>query len=137
LARNKMRVKAQPVPPIYEPEVAARAICLGAFHPRRQIWVGFPTVKAIVANYLAPSLLDRYLANAGYSGQLTDEPSDPDAPRNLFEPVKGPFGAHGRFDSQARAGSWEILVARHRFAIGAGLIFSVAVGAGLLVRREK
>jgi short-subunit dehydrogenase len=135
-ARNKMGRKAQPVPPIYEPEVAARAICEGAFHPRRQIWVGFPTIKAILANRLAPALLDRYLAKSGYSGQLTDEPSDPNAPGNLFEPVKGPFGAHGRFDGQARAFSWESVASRYRYAIGAGLLMSAAISAGLLGRRR-
>jgi hypothetical protein len=67
---------AQPVPPIYQPEVAARAIYFGAFHPRRHIWVGLPTVKAILANRIAPGLLDHYLPKSGYDSQLTDEPID-------------------------------------------------------------
>jgi short-subunit dehydrogenase len=126
-ARNKMGRRAQPVPPIFQPEVAARAIYFGAFNPRRQIWVGFPTVKAILANWIAPGLIDRYLAKAGYSGQMTDEPSDPNAPGNLFEPVPGPFGAHGRFDRLARPESLETLTSRHRDA------FWAAVGIGLLL----
>ncbi len=71
-ARNKMGRKAQPVPPIFQPEVAARAIYFGATHPRRQIWVGFPTVLAILGNRIAPGMIDRYLAKVGYSGQLTN-----------------------------------------------------------------
>jgi short-subunit dehydrogenase len=126
-ARNKMNRRAQPVPPVFQPEVAARAIYFGAFNPRRQIWVGFPTVKAILANRIAPGLIDRYLAKSGYSGQLTDEPSDPSAPGNLFEPVLGPYGAHGRFDHLARPRSMEIVTSRHRDALW------TAVGVGLLL----
>ena len=134
-ARNKMGHKAQPVPPIYQPEVAARAIYFGAFHPRRQIWVGFPTVKAILANRVAPGLIDRYLASSGYSGQLTDMPSDPSAPGNLFEPVKGPYGAHGRFDDRARTSSWEMFTSRHRCAAGAAFAVAAIAAAGMIVRK--
>ena len=136
-ARNKMGRKAQPVPPIYQPEVPARAIYFGAFNPRRQIWVGFPTVKAILANRIAPGLIDRYLAKVGYTGQLTDQPSDPDAPGNLFEPVTGAYGAHGRFDGQARTGSWEMFTSRHRDAAWAAVFVGVAFGLHLLAKRLK
>ena len=112
-SRNKTGRRAQPVPPIYQPEVPARAICFAAFHPRRQIWVGFSTVKAVLANRIAPGLLDRYLAKAGYTGQLTDRPTTPDAPDNLFAPVAGPYAAHGRFDGEARAASGIVLTSRH------------------------
>jgi short-subunit dehydrogenase len=133
-ARNKTGHKAQPVPPIYQPEVAARAIYFGAFHPRRQIWVGFPAVKAIIANRIAPGLLDRYLAKVGYTGQLSDQPSDPDAPGNLFEPVSGAYGAHGRFDDQARTGSWEMVASRHHKAVWAAVLVGGAIGAHLLAK---
>jgi len=136
-SRNKMGHKAQPVPPVYQPEVAARAIYFGAFNPRRQIWVGFPTVKAILANRIAPGLIDRYLAKAGYTGQVTDEPSDPDAPGNLFEPVRGDYGAHGRFDSLARTTSWEMFTSRHRNALWVGVLVGLASGAHLLAWRLK
>lgn len=136
-ARNKMGRKAQPVPPIYQPEVAARAIYFGAFHPRRQIWVGLPTVKAILANRIAPGLIDRYLAKFGYSGQLTTEPSDPDAPGNLFEPVAGAYGAHGRFDAQARSTTWEMFTSRHRNALWAAVAVGVLAGAHLMAKRLK
>ena len=113
-ALNKMGKRAKPVAPIYQPEVPARAIFFAATHKRRDVWVGYPTVQAILANRIAPSLIDKYLASAGYSGQLSHEPSGEDAPANLFEPVPGPYGAHGRFDSRARSGSWEMFTDRHR-----------------------
>ncbi len=125
-AMNKMGKKAKPVAPIYQPEVPARAIFFAATHRRRQVWVGFPTVKAILANRLAPGLIDKYLAKAGYSGQLTDIPLEPDAPANLYEPVPGAYGAHGRFDARAKDGSWEMFTDRHR------TIFWAAAGIGFI-----
>ncbi|HEY0206754.1 MAG TPA: SDR family oxidoreductase [Acetobacteraceae bacterium] len=135
-ARNKMGRKAQPVPPIYQPEVPARAIVFGAFHPRRDIWVGFPTVKAILANRIAPGLIDRYLAKAGYRGQLADAAEPADAPDNLFHPVPGAYGAHGRFDNRhPRTGSWEMFTSRHRAAFWAAAFAGAAVVAHKLARR--
>jgi short-subunit dehydrogenase len=136
-ALNKTGKKARPVPPIFQPEVAARAIVFGATHPRRQIWVGFPTVKAILANRIAPGLLDRYLARSGYSGQLTDEPLPADAPSNLFEPVSGDYGAHGRFDSSSRPVSWEMFTDRHRTAFWAVAGLGLLAGARLLARKWR
>ena len=118
-ALNKMGHKAKPVAPIYQPEVPAQAIFFAATHRRRQVWVGFPTVKAILANRIAPGLIDKYLAKAGYSGQLSDEPLGEDAPANLYEPVPGAYGAHGRFDACSRSGSWEMYTDRHRTAFWA------------------
>jgi short-subunit dehydrogenase len=136
-ARNKMGFKAQPVPPVYQPEVPARAIYFGAFNPRRQIWVGFPTVIAILANRIAPGWIDRYLSKSGYTGQITNIPSDPDAPGNLFEPVPGAFGAHGRFDKQARIGSWEMFTSRHRTAAWAAVFVGAAICVRLLAKRPS
>lgn len=99
--RNKLPMRPQPVPPIFQPEVAAEAILYAAGARRREVWVGGSTFLAILANKLAPWLLDLYLASAGYSGQLSSDPAIPGAPDNLFEPVPGDFGAHGRFDSSA------------------------------------
>ena len=130
-AMNKTGQKAQPVPPIYQPEVPARAIFFAATHRRREVWVGFPTVGAILANRLVPGLLDRYLAKAGYSGQLTDEREPADAPANLFQPVPGPYGAHGRFDSLARKRSWEMFTDRHRTAF-----FAAAALAGVALLHQ-
>ncbi len=123
-AMNKMGKKAMPVPPIFQPEVPARAIYFAATHRRREVWVGFPTVAAILANRVAPGWIDRYLARTGYSSQMTDQDLPQDAPANLFEAVPGDYGAHGRFDSQARNGSWEMFTDRHRTA------FYAAAGIG-------
>ena len=136
-AMNKMGMKAKPVAPIYEPEVPARAIFFAATHRRREVWVGFPTVTAILANRIAPAWIDRYLATAGYTGQLSDEPLAPNAPANLFEAVPGDYGAHGRFDSQSRLGSWEMFTDRHRMAFWAAAGLGLVTGVHLLAKRLK
>ena len=137
-ALNKMSRRPQPVPPIFQPEVAARAILFAATHRRREVWVGFPTVKAIIGGQLAPGLIDRYLATAGYSGQLTAEPKPPNAPANLFAPAEGNWGAHGRFGSRARNWSWEMWTSRHRVAVTAFLAGLCGLGAraALTARRR-
>ena len=116
------------MPPIFQPEVPARAIVYAAFHRRREIWLGAPTVGIILANRIAPGLLDRYLAKVGYSGQLTNEAKVPDAPANLFHTVPGGYGAHGRFDAQASNSSYEFFLDRHRYAAGAGLLALACIG---------
>jgi short-subunit dehydrogenase len=126
-ALNRTGRRAQPVPPIFQPELAARAILFAAFNRRREVWVGMPTVKTILANRLFPGLLDRVLAGIGYSGQLTAETQSADAPANLFGTVPGYHGAHGRFDGRARATSWQFLASEHR---GATLgLAALAIGA--------
>ena len=136
-AMNKMGVKAKPVAPIFEPEVPARAIFFAATHRRREVWVGFPTVKAILANRIAPGLIDRYLASAGYTGQLTHEALPADAPANLFKAVPGNYGAHGRFDSRSKTGSWEMYTDRHRTAFWIAAGIGLATGLHLLAKRLK
>ena len=126
-ALNKTKHRAQPIAPIFEPEVAARAIFFGATHRRREIWLGYSTIQAIVGNRIAPGLLDRFLASKGYSGQLSRTPLPPDAPSNLFEPVAGHATSHGRFDDKAKKTSWEFFTDRHRNAFllafaGAGMV---------------
>jgi short-subunit dehydrogenase len=106
IVRSKLPRKAQPVPPIYQPEVAARAIVHAAANPeRRERWVGASTALTMLGNKLAPGLLDRYLGRTGYEAQQTDEPEDPDRPDDLWQPVPGDRGAHGRFDDRARGWS--------------------------------
>lgn len=134
-ALNKTGKRPQPVPPIFQPEVAARAIYFAATHRRRNLWVGFPTIKAILGNRVAPGLLDRYLAKAGYSGQLTDEDQPADAPSNLFEAVPGPYGAHGRFDERAREVSWAMFTERHRIAGFAALALIAGVALHRIAKR--
>src|SRR5438094_10017483 len=106
-ARNKMGWRPQPVPPIFQPEVAAEAIVFAAHARRREIDVAGPTVEAIIANKVAPGLLDWYLARTCYDGQLTDEPA-PQRSATLFTAVPGDFAAHGRFDAAARGFSNEL-----------------------------
>jgi hypothetical protein len=101
--KSRLPNKAQPVPPIFQPEVAARAIVWAADHAPRELNVGWPTTKAIVGNNLAPGVADRYLARFGYESQQTEEAEDPGRPDNLWEPVAGGHGAHGRFDARARS----------------------------------
>jgi len=137
-ALNKMGRKAKPVAPIYQPEVPARAIFFAATHHRRDIWLGIPTIKAILANRIAPGLLDRYLAKTGYSGQLSDQRLAKDAPSNLFDPVPGDYGAHGRFDDRASDMTLTMFTDRHRtafWAAAAGLVG--LLGLHLLARKEK
>lgn len=136
-ALNKMGVKAKPVAPIFEPEVPARAIFFTATHKRREVWVGFPTVKAILVNRIAPGWIDRYLASAGYKGQLSGEALPPNAPANLFDPVPGNYGAHGRFDSQSRSGSWEMFTDRHWMAVWAVAGLGLLTGVHLLAKKLK
>ncbi len=136
-ALNKTGKRAQPVPPIFQPEVPARVIVDAALTPpRREVWVGLPTWKAIVANKLAPGLLDRYLAKTGYSGQLTEEIPPADAPANLFASPEGDYGAHGRFDDRAHAISYQAEASRHRGAIALGVI-AVCTGLAALLGRVR
>jgi short-subunit dehydrogenase len=131
-SRAKMPHVPQPVPPIFQPEVAAEAIVWAAEHPRRELMVGWPTVKAIVGNAVAPSLADVYLAADGYQAQQTSAPLDGTRPGNLFEPVPGAFGAHGPFDARAKPRSTQLWAARHRRLLGvagAGALAAAAVNA--------
>ena len=136
-ALNKTGRRAQPVPPIYQPEVAAQAIVFAAFHRRREVWLGFSTVLAILANRIAPAFADRYLARHGYASQLTSELEPSDAPANLFEPVSGAYGAHGRFGDKARPRSFEMFASRHRGAITAAALFGGVWSLCLLARRLR
>jgi NAD(P)-dependent dehydrogenase (short-subunit alcohol dehydrogenase family) len=133
--KSRLPRRAQPMPPIFQPEVSARAIVFAALHDdRRELLVGLPTVEAIWANKLFPGLIDRHLAATGYEGQQYGGPTDPERPHNLWEPVPGPFGAHGDFDNRARAFSWHLWATTHRswLAVGAG----VAAATTLLAWRR-
>jgi len=114
----------QPVPPIFQPEVAAEAIVWAAHHRRREVYVGSSTVEAIVANKVAPGFLDRHLARTAYDSQQTDQPVRRDRRNNLFEPVPGDHGAHGIFDNRAHETSVQLWETRHR-------AWAVLAGAGI------
>jgi NAD(P)-dependent dehydrogenase (short-subunit alcohol dehydrogenase family) len=129
----------QPVPPIYQPEVAARAILWAAEHPnRREYWVGGSTVMTLVANRLAPGLLDRYLGRTGYKGQQTPESADGAREANLWRPVERDAGAHGQFGDQAHPRSAAAWVSRHRRSVTTTAIALVATtaAAGRQCRRR-
>jgi len=121
--------QAQPVPPIFQPEVAAEAIAWAAAHPRREVKVGWPTVFAIWADRLAPGLADRYLARTGYEAQQTQEPAGPDRKDNLWEPLRGDYGAHGRFDARARGFSLQTWLNTRGRMVGA---FGAAAAIGIV-----
>jgi short-subunit dehydrogenase len=126
--KSRLTRKAQPAPPIYQPEVGARVVYWAAHHRRREIYVGLPTVGAIVGSKIAPGLLDQYLGRTGYNSQQTHEPEDPNRPNNLWEPVPGDHGAHGAFNSQAHAhslGTWADL---HRVKLAAGAVALAGLG---------
>ncbi len=130
---SRLPRKAQPVPPIYQPELAARAIVYAADHPRRrEYWVGGSTAATIVANAVAPGLLDRYLARTGVKSQQTGEPKPPDQPANLWEPADGiggkDYGAHGSFDDRSTNRSAQLWASEHH-----GLLGAAAAGAAALV----
>lgn len=119
-----------PVPPIYQPEVAGRAVAHVAEHPRRSMWVGFPTVLTILGNRFAPSLLDRFLARANVEDQQSPDHDPPGAHSNTWKPVGGPdIAAHGVFDKQAHARSPELWLTRHRGAVTAAALLGVAAAA--------
>jgi NAD(P)-dependent dehydrogenase (short-subunit alcohol dehydrogenase family) len=139
--KSRLPRKAQPVPPIYQPEVAARAIYYAACHPkRREYFAGYSTVEAIVGNKLMPSLLDRYLARIGYDVQQYDGAEDADRPNNLWQPIAGDHGAHGDFDNRARTRSLELWAETHPvlFAlISLGAIGTIYAGSRALAQAAK
>lgn len=126
--RSSMPREPQPVGQVFQPEVAARAITWASRHPRRELWVGLSTVKAIIGTRLIPGLLDRYLARTAHKGQLTQTPREPGRPDNLYEPVPGDAGAHGRFDERAAERSWQLAATTHRSAWWLGLGAAALVG---------
>jgi NAD(P)-dependent dehydrogenase (short-subunit alcohol dehydrogenase family) len=135
--RSLLPKRAQPVPPIYQPEVAARAIAWAAEHPRRQVLVGASTWASIVANRLVPGLLDRYLARTGFDSQQTDEPEDPDRPDNLYGSVPGPYAARGRFEDRASDRSIQLWMTTHRRSLSLGTLGAAGLAAAMAVARRR
>ncbi len=126
--KSRLPNKPLPVPPIFEPEVGADAVHFVAHNERREMYVGWPTVKAIVGDKLAPGYADQYLARSGYEAQQTDEPDDPNRPDNLWEPVAGDHGAHGPFDELSSDHSAQLWATENR-----GWLALVAAGVGGLL----
>ena len=134
VVKSRLPRRAQPVPPIYQPEVAARAIVWASEREDPEVHVGGTTVATIFANKIAPRLLDRYLGKTGVDSQQTDEPEDPQRPHNLWEPVPGDHGAHGRFGdrSMSRSLQWWLNERRRVVAFAAGV-----AGIALLAARGR
>jgi len=127
--RSRLEHNPQPVPPIFQPEVAARAILRAARHPRREYWIGAPTVGAIVGQRIIPGLLDHYLARTGFKSQQTAEPADPNRPDNLEHPLPGDLGVHGGFGDRAHSRSLQAWFSAHRHGLVSG---GAATAAGLV-----
>ncbi len=136
--KNRMPNMTQPVPPIYEPEVSAQVVVAAALakKPRREYWVGSPTVLAIVAQKFVPGILDWYLGKTGYKGQqIQGQKQDPNAPNNLYQYVPGKWSARGKFDDRSARTSAEVFISLNRqwFALG---IAGIAA-AGIALYRNK
>jgi NAD(P)-dependent dehydrogenase (short-subunit alcohol dehydrogenase family) len=123
--RSRLPRKAQPVPPIYQPEVAADAIVWAAGHNRRELAVGGMTMAAVWGQKFIPGVLDHYLGRTGYKSQQQPEPRDPDRPDDLYEPIQEDRGAHGAFDNRAHARSNALWVEEHRN------LLATCLGAGV------
>ena len=135
--KSRLPHKAQPVPPIYQPEVAARAIYYAAHHPeRREYYPAWSSVKAIFGNKLVPSYGDHYLAKNGYDSQQYDGWEDPNRPNNLFHPLPGDHGAHGSFDCRAKNWSAEAFAEEHAGALAAVLLALGIAGAAFVLGRR-
>lgn len=132
-SKSRMPRQPQPVPPIFQPEVIARGIYYSAHARRRELWIGFPTVMAINAQKFAPGFADYYLGKTGYDAQMTDEPVSPDRPDNLWKPLPGDAGAHGKFDSKARNQSWQLELNTHRGLLALGIL---GLAAGFIALRH-
>jgi short-subunit dehydrogenase len=135
LSRSHMPHKAQPVPPIFQPEVAARAVVYASEHRRRTLWVGTPTAATVVGGTVAPRLMDLFLGRTNYQAQQVDEPEESTRPDNLWAPVPGDHGAHGVFDDRAHAGSIQLALSTHRPAA----LLAMLAGAAAVTRvvRER
>jgi len=138
---SKLPHQAQPVPPIYQPEFAARGVLYAADHPkRREYWVGASTAATLAANAIAPGLLDRYLGKTGFKSQQTKQKQNSDAPVNLWEPADGDdgkdFGAHGIFDDKATDGAGQLWASHHHGALLSAAGALTAAAAVLLGRRR-
>ncbi|MGH7683176.1 MAG: SDR family oxidoreductase [Vulcanimicrobiaceae bacterium] len=133
--RTKLPRKPQPVPPIFQPEVAARAVWYVAHHRRREMLVALSTMLAVNGQKFAGGLLDFYLGKTGYSSQQYDGNVSPDRPDNLFEPVKGDWGAHGDFDERSKSQSWQLELVMNGKLVLATLAAAFA-GGWLLLRKQ-
>lgn len=125
--RSCLPNQPKPLGKIFQPEVAARGIYWAALHRRRELWLGWPAAQAILGTRLMPGLLDHYLAWKAYDGQQSDKPVGPDRRDNLYQPVPGDHGAHGRFDAQALTHSLQLHLAMQRRLVAALVVLLLAL----------
>lgn len=134
--KTRLPRQPQPVPPIYQPEVAAKAILHAATHLRRELWLGTPTWLTILGNRLVPGYIDRYLAETGYESQQYDGPVEPDRKNNLWEPVPGDHGAHGDFDIRATDFSPQFWVTTHLRSLRMAAAGLTGLALAILLRKK-
>jgi NAD(P)-dependent dehydrogenase (short-subunit alcohol dehydrogenase family) len=129
--KSRLPRKPQPVPPIYQPEIGAEAVLFAAHNDRREMYVGYPTVEAIVADKISPGFADWYLAESGYDAQQTEESVEPDRRDNLWEPVPGDHGTHGTFGDRAVSTSPQLWLSKNRnwLALAGGGLAALIIGA--------
>lgn len=138
---SRLPKQAQPVPPIYQPEIPADAVLYAAEHPRRrEYWVGASTAGTLLGDKFIPGLLDQYLAKAGFSSQQTSQDRPADQAENLWKPADGPggrdYGAHGRFDDTAKTRSYQLWASQHHGALAASAAAALSGTAAWLLRRR-
>jgi hypothetical protein len=134
--RAKLPNKPQPVPPIFQPELVADAVVFAASRRRRQIWLAWPAVEAILAEKIAPAIADLYLGRTGYKSQQTGEPIDAHRRDNLYDPLPGDHGAHGTFDARATRFSLEWWLSKHRAPLAGVLGVAAALVLGRAIRNS-
>jgi NAD(P)-dependent dehydrogenase (short-subunit alcohol dehydrogenase family) len=125
----------RPVPPVFQPEVAAKGVLLAARTNRREVWVGGSTVGTIIGNRIAPKAADLYLAATNVEAQQTDHPVGDDRRDYLFSPLPEDRGAHGPFDDEASGSSLQLLATTHRLAVGAAAVALIAAGTTAVLRK--
>lgn len=135
--RNRLPRRVQPVPPVFQPEVAARAILWAAEHGPTELNVGWPTMLAILGQALAPGLMDRYVARFAWSGQMTEMPPDQGGPDNLWSPTPADVAAHGLFDGSARPAATQQILATHPAAVRAVAGLMAVAGLSWVARRRS
>ncbi|MDQ6734559.1 MAG: short-chain dehydrogenase, partial [Nitrospirota bacterium] len=138
--KNRMPNNTQPVPPIFEPEITAEVVVAAGLskRPRREYWVGSPTIEAIIGQKFFPGLLDIYLGKTGYKAQqIKGEPRDPNAPNNLYDYVPGVHSARGKFDDRSKRTSAEVYLSLHREWFALGALAVLGLGATLVAARRR
>ena len=136
--RSKLPLHPTPVPPIYQPEIPAEAVYWAAHHHRRELWVGYSALQAILGNKVAPRFADWYLARTGFDGQQVEGmPVDSGRPDNLYEPVEGKAATHGIFDAKAKVRSPQLWATTHRRLLASALAGTAGAALAGAIRLKR